>query len=930
MKLIEKCLLRGPNLYTRRTCIRAIIDLEDLDGVSSADLPGFTDRLCALLPSLQRHRCSVGTAGGFIQRLRDGTYMAHIVEHVTLELQCLAGSQAGFGRARRVKGMPRCYRVVCAYQIEPLIEPALDTAIGLVGAVARGENPSIEAVLSPLRDLVRRHGVGPSTQAILDAANARGIPVMRLTHDASLYQLGFGARQKRIQATITSQTSHMGAAIAKDKQLTRNLLEQAAIPVPRGSVVRDASEALHAASRLRRPVVVKPADANHGKGVRTCLNDPQDISQAYADARQYSTRVIVEEFIEGDDYRILVVGGKMVAASRRDPPCAIGDGQTTVSGLIEQMNRDPNRGEGHSKGLTKVPIDPHTIAHLERRGMTLATVPRVGERVVLRDNANLSTGGTARDVTHLVHPDTVRTCERAAHQIGLDVAGIDLLCRDISLPLRQQGAIVEINAAPGLRMHEQPSHGMSQAAGSAIVKSLFADGDDGRIPLIAVTGTNGKTTTTLLIGNVLRAAGHTTGVATTQGLFIDGHCIHEGDCTGFWSARAILGSPNVSAAVLETARGGILKRGLGFDRCDIAVVLNISADHLGLDGVDTVDDMAKVKAIVAKTASRAVVLNADDALCVAMASQLREGVEVVYFSCTDHNPVMQEHLQQGGRAVFLREGDIVIAGAAGQRTLMRADSLAVTLYGQAMHNIANTLAAVAALEVQGGCPAASIIEGLQSFRCSTETNPLRLNISHIGGVTILHDYAHNAAAYQAILDTARAMKCRRIIGVITAPDDRRDADLQQIAQLCAARVDELIVYEIAASRRREPGHTLRLLYESALAAAPSRVPVSAVMGAQEAVWAGFQRCAEGDLLLVGGATQLQDLDRLRAHVKSTPENAIRPASAGDLHDAAFGSQPDTGVIRTNPTEDYFLAVGETNRSSATVGPGSGLPSHTPF
>ncbi|PLC53678.1 cyanophycin synthetase [Pollutimonas nitritireducens] len=929
MKLIEKRLLRGPNLYTRRPCIKAIIDLEELDGQSSADLGDFTDGLCALLPSLDRHRCSVGKAGGFVQRLRDGTYLAHIVEHVTLELQCLAGSEAGFGRARRVKGMPRCYRVVCAYQIEALIEPALNAAIELVGAIARGERPSIDAVLSPLRELVRRHGVGPSTQAILDAAKARGIPALRLTHDTSLYQLGLGARQKRIQATISSQTSHIATTIAKDKQLTRDLLAQAAIPVPQGCIVRDADEAMRVASRLRGLVVVKPADANHGKGVRTRLKDPQDISQAYADARQYSTRVIVEEFIVGDDYRLLVVGGKMVAASRREPPCAVGDGHTTVYGLVERMNEDPNRGEGHSKGLTKVPIDRHMSSHLERMGMNLDSVPREGERVVLRDNANLSTGGTARDVTHLVHPDTVHICERAARQVGLDVAGVDLVCRDIAVPLLQQGAIVEINAAPGLRMHEQPSHGMSQAVGSAIVQSLFADGDDGRIPLIAVTGTNGKTTTTLLIGNVFRTAGLTTGVATTQGLFIDGHCIHQGDCTGFWSARAILGSAEVDAAVLETARGGILKRGLGFDRCDIAVVLNVTADHLGLDGVDTVEDMACVKAVVAATATHAVVLNADDAHCVTMASRLCTGVEVVYFSCQDNNPVLQRHMQQGGRAVFLQEGHIVTAGPGGHHALMRVDSLAVTLHGKAMHNVANTLAAIAALEVQGGCSREAIIEGLRSFRCTTETNPLRLNIVDIEGVTILHDYAHNAAAYQAILDTARAMGRGRIIGVITAPDDRRDADLQQIARVCAAQVDELVVYEITNHRSRKPGDTLRLLYESASATAPSHVPVHAVMGAQEAVWAGFQRCGEGDLLLVGGATRLQDLDYVLARAKSM-RSATMAESTGGLQGAMNAAQTDCAVIRTNPIEDLLLQAGEKDQLSATVGPGSGLPLHTSF
>lgn len=924
MKLIEKRLLRGPNLYAARPCIKAIIDLEDLDGISSADLPGFTDRLCALLPSLQRHRCSVGKAGGFIQRLRDGTYMAHIIEHVLLELQCLAGSPAGFGRARKVRNAPRCYRVVCAYRIEPLIEPALDAAIELVTALARGESPSIDGVIEPLRKLAGRHGVGPSTRAILDAAKARGIPITRLTHDASLYQLGYGAGQKRIQATISGQTSHIATAIASDKQLTRKLLEQAAIPVPRGTVVRDASEAIREASRLGGPVVVKPADANHGKGVRTRLQDPQDIACAYEEARKFSTRVIVEQFIEGADYRVLVVNGKMVAAARRDPPCVVGDGTSTVRGLIEHMNSDPARGNGHGKALTKAPMDSHTIAYLESKGMTLDTVAGIGERVVLRGNANLSTGGTASNVTQRVHPDTARACERAVRQIGLDVAGVDLLCHDIGVPLARQGAIVEINAAPGLRMHESPTQGLPQAVGPAIVQSLFPDGEDGRIPIIAVTGTNGKTTTTLLIGSVFRAAGYTTGVATTEGLFINGDCIHQGDCTGYWSARAILDSPDVNVAVLETARGGILKRGLGFDRCDIAVILNVTADHLGLDGVNTVKEMAQVKAVVAKTARRAVVLNADDIYCVAMAAQLRPGVEVVYFSCDAHNPVLESHLQQGGRGVYLSNGDIVVADSAGHRTILRADSLAVTLHGQAMHNVANTLAAVAALEVQGSCPAQSITQGIQSFRCTTETNPLRLNIFHVNGVTILHDYAHNPAAYQAILCTAHAMGCRRIIGVITAPGDRRDSELQQIARLCATELDEMVVYEIADRRGRPVGETLRVLFDSASAAAPPNIPVHPVMGARKAIWEGFQRCTAGDLLLIGGATQLHDLDEVLA------QSMVAPLMSSPTANDVLCCSAEASPAKTDPIAHGLRAADEIDRSSGVGASGSGQPLHTPF
>lgn len=868
MKLLEKRLLRGPNIYTRQSCIKVIIDLEDLDEVSSKDLPGFTDRLCALLPSLEGHRCSLGVRGGFIQRLREGTYMAHIIEHVTLELQCLAGSSAGFGRARMVRGKPRCYTIVCAYKTEALIVSALETAMALVASVARGEEVAIEALLEPLRRLVKRHGIGPSTQAILDAARKLNIPSTRLTDEASLYQLGFGARQQRIQATITGRTSQIATRIAGNKQLTRVLLEQAGIPVPKGVVVRSVEAALREAARLAGPVVIKPADANQGKGITTQLTEPAAITQAFTQARQFSSSVIVEQFIEGEDYRVLIVNGKMVAAAHREPPYVIGDGVSTITMLISALNEDPNRGEGHAKALTRITADAHTEVRLKEMGMSQDSIPLAGQRVVLRDNANLSTGGSANDVTAQMHPHIIKTCERAAKQIGLDVAGIDLVCRDITLPLTQQGAIVEVNAAPGLRMHEMPSHGTPRAVGQAIVESLFEEGDDGRIPVIAITGTNGKTTTSLLIAHVYQSAGFKTGLTTTEGVFIDDICVRKGDCTGYWSAKTVLGSPEVEVAVLETARGGILKRGLGFDYCDVAVVLNVAADHLGLDGVNTVRDMARIKSVVANSARHAAVLNADDPHCVDMATSLRRRVEVVYFSIDVQNPVVQAHLEQGGRCVILEDGAVVIYNQNDRESLLRVDELAVTLQGRAHHNVLNVLAAVAALVAQGDCSSAAMIKGLGSFHSSVEKNPLRLNVSHINGVTVIHDYAHNLAAYRSILATAHAMKSGRIVGVITTPSDRRDADLKELVKLCAQQLDEIVVYETEDYRGRKPGEILSILHTSALEAADETTPVHAVSGVQEAVLMGFQRCAPGDLLLVGGATDVNDLKLITEQVDS--------------------------------------------------------------
>lgn len=868
MKLLEFRLLRGPNIYARQPCMKAIIDLEELKGISSTDLPGFAQRLCALLPTIGRHRCSPGVPGGFEQRLLHGTYMAHIVEHVALELQCLAGSNAGFGRTRAVRGRAGCYTVVCAYRIEALILPAFETAMKIVTAIARAEPMSLASLLEPLKSLVSRHGVGPSTQAILDAAQWLGIPHMRLSNELSLYQLGFGARQQRIQATVTGQTSHIAVGIASDKQLTRQLLEQAGLPVPKGVVVSNVESALRAASRLRGPVVVKPVNANHGKGVSTNLGRPQEVEQAYEQARRFSSRVIVEEFIEGKDYRVLVLAGKVAAAARREPPSVLGDGKSTILSLISDLNLDPRRGKGHTKALTRVSADPHMIERLKRKGLTLQSVPLVDERVVLRDNANLSTGGSAVDVTAQMHPDTIKACERAARYVGLDVAGVDLVCRDITSSLAEQGAIVEVNAAPGLRMHEHPSDGAHKAVGRALVQALFPAKDSGRIPVLAVTGTNGKTTTAALISHVFQLEGECTGLASTDGIFIGGQRIRSGDCAGYWSARTVLRDPEVEVAILETARGGILKRGLGFDYCDVAIILNVSADHLGLDGVDTVRQMAQVKGVVARSARHAVVLNADDPLCVDMASGLRPNVEVVYFALTEQNPVVQTHLSQGGRCVLLVGGHVMACHLDKRQRLLHIDELAVTLQGRARHNVSNVLAAVAALVAQGGCSPSTITKGIESFTCSTEKNPLRMNVFHIQGVTVILDYAHNLDAYRSVLATSHALQCRRIVGVITAPGDRLTKHLAQIAAVCARELDEIVVYEVTENRGRKAGEVMEILRHSALVAASPSTPVHAVRGAQQAVLFGFERCAPGDLLLVGGATSLSDLDLIMERAKA--------------------------------------------------------------
>jgi cyanophycin synthetase len=638
--------------------------------------------------------------------------------------------------------------------------------------------------------------------------------------------------------------------------LTKTLLDQAGCPVPAGETVTSLEAAQRVARRIGT-VTVKPLDANQGKGVTTICSTPEEVERAFEFARKYGRHVIVEEFLRGRDYRVLVTGRKIAAAAWRRPPHVTGDGVHTIRELVDIENANPARGDGHTNILTKIPLDELALQVLAGQGYALEDVPAEGVSVDLRGNANLSTGGTAEDVTDLLPEETRDICIRAARTIGLDVAGIDIVCQDISQPLREQrGGIIEVNAAPGIRMHQYPSRGTPRDAGAAIVDALFGQ-DDGRIPVVGVTGTNGKTTTTLLIAHAARMAGLRTGVTTTEGVFVDGQQIKKGDCTGYRSARSVLTSPDVDFAVLETARGGILRRGLAYDRCDVSVVLNVSADHLGLDGIDSVEELAKVKAVVAQRASRAVVLNAEDDHCVAMASDLAEGVEVLYFSLDADNPILLRHLEHGGRAAYLEDNAIVLANGARHEAIVDVRTMPVTLKGAARYNIANSLAAAAALAASG-FGNLDIADGLRSFVSDWKSNPLRSNVFDVDGVTVIVDYAHNSAAYAALAETARAMSPGRLVGVVAAPGDRRDGDLVDIGATCASGFDELVVYETE-NRGRTAGAVAAKLVEGIRLARFEEDHLQVELDVHQAIRAGLARCEKGDVLLFGCGSDITEL-----------------------------------------------------------------------
>jgi cyanophycin synthetase len=818
--ILEQRFLRGPNIHAATPCLLSVLDLEDLYGVSTRDLPQFNEALLALLPSLAEYLVPTGQPGGFAQRLREGTYLPRVIEHVTLGLQCLAGAPVAFGRTRPVSGKPGQYRIVCAYLLEKVAQPAFALAAELVDALAHGRPFDLAPRLAELSELAEQYAIGTSTAALLAAAQERGIPVQRITEDGDLFQLGWGVKQKRIQATLTDDTSTIAVRIASDRHLTNTLLREAGVPVPLGVTVTTIEDALRVARKLAAPVTVKPVDANQGKGVTVACRTNGEVEQAYAHARKYGRRIIVERFIEGSDYRVLVAGGKVAAASLRRPADVAGDGE-------------------------------HTVRELD-----------------------LSTGGTAEDVTDLLPESTRSLCVRAAAKIGLEVAGIDIVCRDIAVPLPEQdGAVIEVNAAPDIRMHQYPSGGMARDAGDAIVAGLMGDAD-GRIPIIACTGTNGKTTTTLLMAHTVRLAGRIVGVTSTHGVTIAGKEVTKGDCTGYWSARTVLASPDVDFAVLETARGGILKRGLAFDRCDIGMVLNVSPDHLGLDGVDTVEDLAQVKAVVPLSASRAVVLNAEDPLCVAMARRVHPDVEIVYFSMEADDPVLLRHLEEGGRGVYFQDNAIVVADATYHQELLRVEAMPIAFQGRARYNIANGLAAAAAL-MAAGFSSLQIATGLSTFVSNGKTNPLRTNVFDVRGVTVIVDYAHNPAAYGALAEMARSLLPGQLVGIVTAPGDRRDADLLEVGRVCAARFDELVVYE-SSSRGRAYGGAVDLILQGAEEVVGKSDTLHRELDVGEAIRLGLSLCARGDVLVFACGSSLDVfVEAVRA---MDPESAARIAA----------------------------------------------------
>ncbi|WP_437631996.1 cyanophycin synthetase [Sorangium sp. So ce854] len=850
MRILSIRTLHGPNVFASWPVLRMTVDLEDLDETSSAAVPGFVDRLLALLPGLAEHHCSRGEPGGFVERLREGTYWGHIVEHVALQLSEPAGIGVTYGKTVYA-GAPGLYDVVVEFENEAAMRLLLEAAFELVTAVLEGKTYDVAAKVAEAAQVAEETALGPSTRAVVQAAEKRGIPWSRLD-DESLIVFGHGKHRRFIQATTSCNTSSVAVEIAGNKQLTKELLERAGVPTPRGVVVTTAGEAARALGELRAPVVVKPLDGNQGKGVSLNLCTEAEVREAFDIARAVRCRVLVEEMVSGRNYRVLVVDGRVVAASERLPAHVVGDGEHTVAELIALENQNPLRASGHSGVLTKIVVDDVVRAGLARQGRSLDEVPAAGARFFLRESVNLSTGGTARDVTDEIHPDTARLCERAARAIDLDICGIDLVAEDIARPLGR-GAIIELNAAPGIRMHEHPSEGKPRDVGGAIVEMLYPPGAPSRIPILSITGTNGKTTTTRMAGHILAATGATVGMTTTEGIYVGGRCVEAGDTTGPGSARTILFDPTVDIAVLETARGGIVRRGLGYDWSDVAVMTNIGPDHLGQDGIESVDDLLWIKMVVAERVREGgtLVLSADDPLLPSVPQHRRMAKlsrNIVFFSLDPSNPVLRDHVARGGTGVTLRDGAIVELQRGVELRILRAADIPATFGGAALFQIENAMAAIAACRAQG-VMVETLRRALRTFDACT-SNSGRTNLYQLDDSYVLVDYGHNPGALRATCALAAQWEGRRITGVVSLPGDRSNALLEACAcEIAAGGFHRVLVKDDGDLRGRAAGEVPALVQRVVKEVKPGQ-PCQVVLDEREAIELALATAEPGEVIVV--------------------------------------------------------------------------------
>lgn len=843
--------MRGPNYWSvrRHKLIVMVLDLEEMEELPSNKIEGFPERLKKMFPTMYSHRCSEGCEGGFFMRVDDGTWMGHIIEHIALEIQTLAGMDTGFGRTRGY-GEEGVYSVVFSYIEESVGRFAAKTAVAICEALIKGEEYDLTDDIQKMRELREDDRLGPSTGSIVEEAEARGIPWFRL-NKYSLCQLGYGANQKRIQATVTSETSSIGVELACDKEDTKFLLEQAEVEVPRGDIIRRESSLEEACRYVGFPLVIKPVDGNHGRGITVDIQNYDDALVAFRNAKESSRNgiIIVEKFITGEDYRLLVINNVLVAAAKRTPAHVIGDGKSTVQELIDEVNKDPRRGYGHEKVLTQITTNELTINIIKDAGYTLDSVINKDEILILKDTANLSTGGTAEDVTDIVHPANVSMVERISKIIDLDICGVDIMTTDISKPLSETGgAVLEVNAGPGFRMHLSPTKGLPRNVAGHVIDKLFPKGKSGRIPIVAITGTNGKTTTTRLIAHMAKMNGYRVGYTTSDGVYIQNRLLMTGDCTGPSSAEFVLKDPTVNFAVLESARGGLLRAGLGFKKCDIGIVTNVAADHLGLKGIHTVEQLAKVKGVIPETVlpDGYAILNADDDLVYDMRRSLN--CNVALFSMDENNPRIKALQRMGGITAVYENGFVTICRGEWKMRVMKAVDIPLTYGGKAKFMIKNVLPAILTANIEG-FSIEDMKAALETFIPSASQTPGRLNLFKFKNFTILLDYAHNPAGMRGLQKFVEELDATVKVGIIAGIGDRRVEDNNEMGAIAAEMFDEIIIRQDKRLRGKTEEELINMLNDGIKKKDPNK-KTTIIPSEKEAITHAIKNAVDGSLIIL--------------------------------------------------------------------------------
>lgn len=813
MKIIDIRTLRGPNYWSnfRKKLIVMKLDLEELEQSPTNKIPGFLDRMKKMIPSLKTHRCSMDYEGGFYERVEAGTWMGHVIEHIALEIQTLAGMDVGYGRTRST-GKDGVYNVVFSYMEEKVGVYAAKASVRIAEALAAGTDYDLANDITQMREIREADRFGPSTGSIVDEAVARDIPYIRLNSE-SMVQLGYGKNQVRFRATMTDKTSSIAVDLASNKDETKRMLQDAAIPVAEGRCISIIEEVDEVIEEIGFPLVFKPLDGNHGKGASINVKTVEDAKAAFEHAKKYSRRIIVEKFVTGYDFRVLVINHQFIAAALREPAHVTGDGKSTIQELIDKENKDPRRGYGHENVLTEISVDKETMDQLAKKNYTLETVLKKDELCYLKGTANLSTGGTSTDVTDIVHPNNIFICERISRVIGLDICGIDIMAKNLSEPLDTTGGVVlEVNAAPGFRMHLAPANGLPRNVAAPVIDMLYPPGKSCRIPIIAVTGTNGKTTTTRLIAHIVKNNGYRVGYTTSDGIYVQNSMLTKGDTTGPASAEFILKDPTVDFAVLETARGGILRAGLGFGKCDVGVITNIQEDHMGLMDINTLEEMANVKAVVAKSVKDEgyAVLNADNKYCVGIAKDL--DCKVAYFSLDENNPIIKEHCRKGGIAAIYENGYITIKKGDWKFRVGKASNIPLTFGGKVTFMICNVLAATLASYVYG-FTIEDIKTNLETFIPSASQTPGRMNIFDFKEYKVLIDFAHNPDGFRGIKEFLSTVESPCKIGIITGTGDRRDEDIREMGRISGEMFDHIIIRQDKYLRGRTAENIVDLLVQ---------------------------------------------------------------------------------------------------------------------